>query len=131
MSFTRLAVATRSVLLLLLFVGIAVSSGCAYNIGPNFGQNRGDFEYGSVFRSVRTPLTLDLNNTPVGSLSGEGKVIHIEEPFTGAGMYSEFSTNAIADIAKKHGLKKVYFADIESFSILGIFRHQKLIIYGE
>ena len=33
--------------------------------------------------------------------------------------------------AKKHGLSKVYFADIEIFDVLGIWHHEKLHIYGE
>lgn len=85
---------------------------------------------GAVYSHVTFPLTADLNQTPAGIDTGGGKVIRIKEPFSGYGIYAEFNSNAIGEIAKKHGLKKVYHADIERLSILGIWRHDKVVIYG-
>ena len=86
---------------------------------------------GMVFTHIRKPYTIDLHNTPVTNIHANGIIIHIEEPVSGYGFYTEFNSNAIGDIAKKHGLKKFYFADLETFSILGIWKHEKLHIYGE
>ncbi|MEA3343802.1 MAG: hypothetical protein U9Q92_06580 [archaeon] len=86
---------------------------------------------GRIFKNVRIPYTTDLHNTSVTDIHGSGKIIHIEEPVSGYGFYTELNSNAIGDIAKKHGLTKVYFADIEIFSILGVWGHEKLHIYGE
>jgi hypothetical protein len=33
--------------------------------------------------------------------------------------------------AQRYGLKEVYFADIEIFSILGIWTHEKVHVYGK
>ena len=123
---------------------------------------------GYLFTYIRTPYTVDLNNTPTnftkmnvetvfigqdnGSTSATtentmlinktplmtdtqiqqraGKVIKFTEPFSGYGIYTELNTNAIADIAKRHGMNEVYFADMEILDILGIWRHNKLYIYG-
>lgn len=74
---------------------------------------------------------MDLDNTPSTIFQANGKILKIEEPISGYGLYAEFNSNAIGDIAKKHGLKKVYFADMEIFSILGIFGYKKVYIYGE
>ena len=86
---------------------------------------------GRVFKFVRVPLTMNLDNTPSTIFQANGKIIKVVEPFSGYNFYAEFNSNAIGDIAKKHGLKKVYFADLEIFSILGIFKYEKVHIYGE
>ena len=86
---------------------------------------------GRIFTHIRMPYTKDLNNTPVPNIHANGIVFHAAEPVTGYNFYIEVNSNAIGDIAKKHGLKKVYFADLEIFEILGIWKHEKLHIYGE
>ncbi len=86
---------------------------------------------GKIFTHVRIPYTTDLHNTPVTDIHSDGIIIRIEEPVSGYGFYTELNSTAIGDIAKKHGLSKVYFADLEIFSILGVWRHEKLHIYGE
>jgi len=86
---------------------------------------------GKIFKHVRVPYTTGLHNTSVTDIQSHGIIIHIEEPVSGYGFYTELNSNAIGDIAKKHGITKVYFADLEIFSILGVWRHEKLHIYGE
>ncbi len=88
------------------------------------------FLKGDIFTNVG-PYKTDLHNTPVTDSQSHGIIIHIEEPISGYGLYAEFNSNSIGDIAKKHGLTKVYFADIEIFNVLGIWKHEKLHIYGE
>ncbi|MBW2606856.1 MAG: hypothetical protein JRD05_04385 [Deltaproteobacteria bacterium] len=86
---------------------------------------------GRIFTHIRVPYTKNLNNTPVTNIHANGIVFHAAEPVSGYNFYIELDSNAIGDIAKKHGLKKFYFADLEIFSILGIWKHEKLHIYGE
>jgi len=86
---------------------------------------------GYLLTSTATPYTLDLNNTPVVTGAGEGTILRIREPFSGYGLYTELNSNAIADIAANHGMQKVYFADLENFSLFNIWRTQTLILYGE
>jgi len=82
--------------------------------------------------SIEEPYTTDLHNTKITDMKGFGTIFHIQEPISGYNLYIEFNSNAIGDIAKKHGLTKVYFADIEIFEVLGgIWQHQRLHIYGE
>jgi len=76
------------------------------------------------------PLSRDLNASPLKENHGTGKVIKIKEPITGYGVYAEINSNAIGEIAKKHGIGKVYFADQELFSILGIWTTTTVIIHG-
>ena len=86
---------------------------------------------GLVYTKVKIPLSLDLNASPLKANSAAGKVIKIKEPVSGYGIYAELNSNAIGEIAKKHGISAVYFADQEIFSVLGIWTTTKVIIYGE
>ena len=88
--------------------------------------------YGLVYTRVTYPLTRDLNVTPVPkTLPGDAKIIEIKEPFSGLGINARLNANAIGEIAKAHGLKTLYFADQEHFSILGIWTSHKVILYGQ
>ena len=77
------------------------------------------------------PYSIDLDNTPVSDASGKSTILRIREPFTDLGIYTELNSNAIGDIARKNGLEKVYFADLETFSIFSVWRTNTLVIYGE
>ncbi len=85
---------------------------------------------GLVYTKVKMPLSRDLNVSPLKDKDGTGRVIKIKEPISGYGVYAEINSNAIGEIAKKNGIGKVYFADQEQFSILGIWTTTKVIIYG-
>jgi len=86
---------------------------------------------GLLVTYTTVPYTLDLDDTPVVDGSGRSSIVRIREPFTGIGIYTEINSNAIADIAQKHGLEKVYFADLKTFSLFSIWRTHTLILYGE
>lgn len=110
----------RHPLHLLVFLGLLGLMGCGTR--PLVGL---------IYTKVKMPLSRDLNLSPLKENAGIGKVIKIKEPISGYGIYAELNSNAIGEIAKKHGISKVYFADRELFSILGIWTTEKVIIYGE
>ena len=116
----------RLIVFVCLLPSLFILAGCL-----TFGRMGSGVLKGYVFKSIRVPLTMNLDNTPSSIFQSNGKIIKIEEPFSGYGFYAEFNSNAIGDIAKKHGLNKVYFADLEIFSILGIFKYKEVHIYGE
>lgn len=89
--------------------------------------------HGLVYTHVTIPLTSNLDRTPVPQHpdKGQGRMIRITEPFTGYGLYTEIYSNAIGDIARKHGVNTVYFADQELYSILGVWTSSTIHIYGE
>ena len=103
-----------------------VSTGCGAVV-----KNGHAVLVGAVYTRVKYPLTTDLNHTPTAIDTGGGKIVRIKEPFSGYGISAEFYSNAIGGIAERHGLKTVYYADVERFSILGIWRHDEVIVYGE
>lgn len=87
---------------------------------------------GLIYTCVKIPLTRNLNHTPCVVPSGtSGNIVIIKEPFTGYGIYTEMYSNAIGDIARQNGLQKVYFADQEIQSILGIWTSSTVYIHGE
>ena len=87
---------------------------------------------GLIYTDIRLPLTMDLNETPLPTgTPPTGRVLEIKEPISGFGIYARVDTNAIGEIARKNGMPRLYFADRQIFSILGIWSTRKTILYGE
>ena len=86
---------------------------------------------GIIYTHTFTPYTQDLHNTPFSETKAGDHVVKIKEPFSGLGLYAEFDSNAIGDIARKYGLTRVHFADLETFSVLGFWTESNIIVYGE
>jgi hypothetical protein len=87
---------------------------------------------GLVYTNVKMPLTRDLKSTPVPAhLPVSDRIIEIKEPFSGLGIYARVSSNALGDIARQNGMDPLYFADQQVFSILGIWKTQRVFLYGE
>ena len=117
----RVSAIVATVLAALMTAGCSTpAQGPRYEEGPE----------GSWFMHTRIPLTRDLHDTPVVADSGRGRIIHVEEPFSGTGMYAELNTNAVGDVAARYGLRKVYWADLEIFNFLGIRRERRIHLYG-
>jgi len=86
---------------------------------------------GFIYTHVTYPLTSDLNATPMPQTPPkDAKIIEIREPISGLGINARLNANAIGEIARLHGIKTLYFADQERFSILGIWTSHKVILYG-
>jgi len=104
-----------------------LASGCAFPIASG-----SDVLTGLVYTRIKVPMSVKLNSTPNEIvIDASGKVIRIKEPITGYGIYAEFNSNAIGDIARQHGVEMIYYADLEIFNVLGIWRHDRVIIYGK
>jgi hypothetical protein len=108
--------------MLIFFFSVSLLTGCQQY-----------FLRGVIFTHITIPLTGNINHTPVFQtpIPGQGKMIRITEPITGYGLYTEMYSNAIGDISKQNGIKKVYFADQEIYSILGIWSSSTIHVYGE
>lgn len=105
---------------LLAMVVLLCLSGCG--TGPLIGL---------VYTNVKLPLTADLNATPVPDTPpASDRIVEIKEPFTGIGMYARVSVNAIGEIALQNGVETLYFADQEVFSILGVWKTNRVFLYG-
>ena len=106
--------------LLLIFL-----TGCSGFLPRNNGPS------GAVFSWVRVPFSLDLKMTPASKSAFNEQTLVIREPLSGYGLSAEVKSNAIGDIAKKNGLTEVYFADMETLSILGVWTTETIYVYGK
>ena len=84
---------------------------------------------GLIYTNTTVPLDRNFDRTPVYSGSG-GKVRHIHIPIPTFRIDFLWDSNAIGDIARKHGLKTVYYADLQERKILGIWNTYTVHVYG-
>ena len=83
---------------------------------------------GRVFQNTVLPLDLNLDETPVVSRYDN----HDQADVKIFRYYVEFDwdSNAIGEIANKAGFREIYYADLETLSILGIWTQQIVHVYG-
>lgn len=86
---------------------------------------------GLVYTHVKLPLTRDLNHTAMPADPPHAdRIIEVREPVTGLGLSARVNSNAIGDIARHHGIRHLCFADQEIFKVLGIWKSERVILYG-
>ena len=80
---------------------------------------------GLVYSHTFEPLSTNFNETPVVSEHAAGDVrqfnFYVRVLWHG---------NAIGEIAKQHGFDEVYYADLETLRVLGIWTQQWAHVYG-
>lgn len=87
---------------------------------------------GILYTEVDFPLTLNHSGESLANLTGKNDVKSIREPLTGAGIRVLWDSNAIGDIAKKHGIERIHFADVRVLSVLfGLWNQYEVCIVGE
>jgi len=87
---------------------------------------------GLVYYHATEPLTTHFDRTPVGDgfeAQGDVKDLNIR--------YNTFlflrvlwDENSIGSIAKDAGFREIYYADLETFSVLGIWTQYRVHVYG-
>ena len=84
---------------------------------------------GRLYTYTHAPLTLDMHRTPVSDTQNSGNIKHLV--FYTNTLSWAWDSNAIGDLAKKKGLEEVYFADVETLSILGFWTQYTVHVYGK
>ena len=82
---------------------------------------------GLIYTHTWQPLTIDMDRTRVVSTSGAGDIKHVAIYMASVA----WDSAAIGDIAKKQGLHELYFADLETFSVLHIWNKYTVHVYGK
>ncbi len=82
---------------------------------------------GALYTHTYQPVTLDMNHTGTSSTAAEGDIKHIQFNIVSVA----WGSAAIGDVAKKQGMKELYFADLETFKILGIWNQYTIHVYGK
>jgi hypothetical protein len=83
---------------------------------------------GLIYTHTTQPLTTHFNRTPVGN--GSQAKGDVKELRYNSYMRVIWDENSIGSIAKEAGFSEIYYADIETFSILGIWTQYRVFVYG-
>lgn len=102
----------RRLVLACFALGASLASAC---VSPN----------GLIYTHTITPLTENLRDTPVVDAQGKGDTKQIDYY-----VRVVWNSNAIGDIAKEHGFSEVYYADLETLRVLGIWTQEWAHVYG-
>ena len=81
---------------------------------------------GCVYTHTVRPLTTNFHDTPVVTESSAGDVKQIDYNYVRV----SWSANALGEIAKKTGFEEIYYADLETLQILGVWTQQWAHVYG-
>lgn len=87
---------------------------------------------GLLYKKVIEPHSTDFNKTPVGSKSARLDRHMVTPLGTNFDLSAEWDKKNINDIMWQTGIKKIYYTDKETLSILlGLYRRKRIIIYGD
>ncbi len=81
---------------------------------------------GFLYTKTTMPLDVNLSKTSSGLNHAKGNIKQIH-------YYVDvrWDSNSFGDIARQNGFETVYFADLETLSILGIWTQQIVHVYGK
>jgi len=83
---------------------------------------------GAVYTHVTRPLTTNFDRTPVADgFVAKGDV---KELRYNSYLRVIWDVNSIGALAKQEGLGELYYADLETFSVLGIWTQYRVHVYG-
>ena len=84
---------------------------------------------GCLYVHTVEPFTTDMSRTPVGTIQKTGSVQVIAFPPNY--QLVAWGKAAIGEVAKREAMNEVYFADLETFSILHVWNKYTLHVYGK
>jgi hypothetical protein len=81
---------------------------------------------GFIYTHQTEPLALNFRTTPSGRNAAKGDVKHFS-------YYVDvrWDKNGIGEIARKNDIEEIYYADLETFSVLGIWQQRWVHVYGK
>ena len=82
---------------------------------------------GSIYTHTFTPLDINLSQTPISDLDGyqeNVKQLHYYVDIM-------WDSNAIGDIYNRSGFSTIYYSDLETVKILGVWSQYKVHVYGK
>ena len=85
-----------------------------------------------LYSDTVAPYSQTFRQTPVGSRSCVISSHRLREPISGRSLSAEWTTSRIIEEAHKAGLSRIDYLDRRTQSfLLGIYRRESLIIYGD
>lgn len=87
---------------------------------------------GHLYTNVVRPYSTDFRDSPVGSKRCVLDEHQLREPVSGYGVAVEWTADRILAAANEAGISRVSYTEMQTLSfLLGIYRRQRLIIYGD
>ena len=87
---------------------------------------------GLLYTRIVSPYSQDFHGTPAGSKTCRVNEHTLKEPFTSVNVSVLFSTSVVKTAAHAAGITNLYYADVETLSVLhGIYKRQTLILCGD
>jgi hypothetical protein len=81
---------------------------------------------GLAYRHTTEPLTTNFRATPIVSRGELGNIKHFRYR-----LEAMWDSNAIGDVARARGLKRIHYADLETLSLLGVWNQYYVHVYGD
>jgi hypothetical protein len=82
-----------------------------------------------IYSHVTVPLDTNLNHTPVNDAPA-GYIPDSKNSFQYY-IRVDWGSDAIGDIARKHGFSRVDYADLETLTVLWVWSQERVHLYGE
>jgi len=96
----------------------------------SFGCSR--FTPGVLYTHTVRPISIDFDQTAVGTKRTQLDEHRVSEPMSGIGLSVEWTANRIRAAAEAAGITQIAFVEEETLSfLLGIYQRRRLIIYGD
>ncbi len=84
---------------------------------------------GCLYVHTFQPLTQDMHRTPVSTYEKTGTIRLITWPMNRAPLVA-WGNAAVGAVAKEQGMREVFFADLEIFSVMRIWNEYTVHVYG-
>lgn len=88
---------------------------------------------GGIYAEFKAPLTVDFHGTPCGAelkKASESYTTYVGLWFISSFCSAAWDDVAIAEIAKRHGITEVAYADYELKSYVGVYAEFTINVYG-
>jgi hypothetical protein len=89
---------------------------------------------GLIYTHTYEPLTTNFDHTPVQldrADEADGDVKHVRVPLSEVDLDVLWNSNAIGDVAKREGLERVDYADLETLKVLTVWNTYTVHVYGK
>jgi hypothetical protein len=85
---------------------------------------------GLAFANQRAPLTLDFDETRLGSKHATASVLYVYEPLL-TSISLAWGDASLAAAAANGGISKIHYVDYEVLNVLGVFVQFTVHVYGD
>jgi len=88
--------------------------------------------HGFIYTNVTIPVATNMDKTPRGTKLAVISSKRIKEPYSSLGLSVEWDSRAIGDAARRAGLSKIYYTDLQTISVFGgVWKKQKILVMGK